>query len=195
MQHGVKYFSIVSFAGLCLLLIICGNAPTQATTAPAGKATISYTVSRIPGSASNQWAVWIEDDSGKFVRTLFVTDYMARRQGWKVRTQSLVTWVKAADVANMPQQDIDAVSGATPQAGTQTVVWDLKDTAGKSVAPGVYRYLIEGSLIWENTVLYIGNIKVGGARDASKAQVSYFPAGADTLGRTLITEVSAVYEP
>ncbi|MHB9027591.1 MAG: DUF2271 domain-containing protein [Candidatus Latescibacterota bacterium] len=161
----------------------------------AGTVTINYTLTRISGRSSNQYAVWIEDGAGKYIRTLFVTDYMARRQGWKVRQQSLATWVKAANVPNMPQQDLDAISGPTPQAGTHSAVWDLKDAAGRPVPAGVYTYRIEGSLLSENTVLWTGKISVGGARQTSRAAVSYFPEGADKLGRTLISDVSAVYDP
>ena len=96
---------------------------------------------------------------------------------------------------NMPQEDIDAVSGATPQAGKLSLVWDLKDAAGKAVPAGFYVYRIEGSLLMENTVLWTGKISVDGASETSKAAVSYFPEGADKLERTLISDVSAVYEP
>jgi hypothetical protein len=181
--------------GLCLVLMFCGPAPTQAPSAAKGTVTIGYTLTRIPGSASNQYAIWIEDGAGKFVKTLFVTDYMARRQGWKIRTESLITWVKAAGVPDMPQPALDAVSGATPQAGKHSAAWDLTDATGKAMPAGNYVYRIEGSLLWANTVLYTGKIKIGGSRETSKAEVSYFPAGADTLGRTLISDVSAVYVP
>jgi len=197
-KHGLVFIavSLVLFTECSILGIKekkgIEGAQTQAVT---GKVTITYTLSRISGRASNQYAIWIEDESGRFVRSLFVTDYMGRRQGWKVRQQSLVTWAKAADIANTPQENIDAVSAATPQAGNQSLVWDLKDMTGKTVNAGVYVYRIEGSLLWENTVLWTGNIRVGGAGETSQANVSYFPEGADKLELTLITEVIAVYEP
>jgi len=161
----------------------------------AGKVTISFTLTRIAGRSSNQYAIWIENEAGQYLRTIFVTDYMARRQGWKVRQQSLTTWVKAANVPNTPQADLDAVSGSTPQAGTYAVGWDLKDSSGRQVSAGVYTYRIEGSLLSENTVFWTGKIRVGGTSQTSQATVSYFPDGADKLGRTLISDVSAVYDP
>ncbi len=96
---------------------------------------------------------------------------------------------------NSPQEDIDAVSGATPQSGTLSVAWDMKDATGKAIVAGVYVYRIEGSLSWENTVLWTGKIRVGAAKETSRATVSYFPEGADKLGMTLISDVSAIYEP
>ena len=197
-----KYIMVWA-ALVCVVFAGCGpkvmntHAQEQGSqVAPAtGKVTIGYTLTRIKGIASNQYAIWIEDSGGRYVRTLSVTDYMARRQGWKVRQQSLTTWVKVADIKNTPQNDIDAVSGATPQAGKLSFVWDLKDATGKTVVAGFYVYRIEGSLLWEYTVLWTGKIRVGGAQETSKATISYFPEGADKLGRTLISDVLAVYEP
>ncbi len=190
MQKHVAIF----IASLLVLFSGCSMLGSQTQVAK-GKVTISYTLTRIEGRGSNQYAVWIEDEAGRHVRTLFVTDYMARRQGWKVREQSLMTWVKVADVKNTPQEGIDAVSGATPQPGNHSVIWDMKDAMDKTVIAGVYIYRIEGSLLMENTVMWTGKIHVGGAREISQATVSHFPDGADKLGKTLISDVSAVYEP
>lgn len=190
MSHMLKLAIVLTMAGM-----LTGETVSAQNMAATSTVAINFTLSHISGSASNQYAIWIEDEAGTLVRTLFVTDYMAHRQGWKVRQQSLVTWAKAADITNLPQEDIDAVSGATPQPGEQSVVWDLKDTAGNLVATGTYVYRIEGSLLWENTVLWTGNIRVGGEPETSQATVSYFPEGAEGLGRTLITDVSATYEP
>ena len=76
----------VLFAG-CSMLGMKGSKAKAVT----GKVTIGFTLTRISGRASNQYAVWLEDETGRHVRTLFVTDYMTRRQGWKVRQQSLTT--------------------------------------------------------------------------------------------------------
>ncbi len=151
-----------AFTFLLLLMVIGGGAFSQ-TVAASGNVTINFTLTRISGIASNQYAVWIEDEAGKYVRTLFVTNYTSKRQGWKTRQQSLTTWVKVADIKNTPQNDIDTMSGATPQAGKLSFVWDLKDATGKTVVAGFYVYRIEGSLLWENTVLWTGKIRVGGA--------------------------------
>jgi hypothetical protein len=196
----MKKYSMIFVAALFVLFAGCSilgmkvQKVSQVKEAT-GKVTINYTLTRISGMASNQYAVWIEDEAGRYVRTLFVTDYMARRQGWKVRQQSLTTWVKVADVKNTPQEKIDAVSGATPKSGNLSVVWDMKDITGKAVISGVYVYRIEGSLLWEKTVLWTGKIHVGGTQEKSQAIISYFPEGADKVGKTLISDVSAVYEP
>ena len=75
------------------------------------------------------------------------------------------------------------------------MTWDLTDTGGNRVAPGTYTYNIEASLLWANTEMWTGTIAVGGGTATSKPERSYFPAGADTLGRSLITNVTATYTP
>lgn len=187
--------SALAPAALCILTALGCAAAARTPKVPTGKVTITFNLTRIRGTASNQYAVWIEDGAGKFVRTLFVTNYMARREGWKTRRESLVTWVKAADVKNLPKEAIDAVSFATPQTGPQSVVWDLRDAAGAVVAAGTYTYKVEASLLWANTALYTGSIRIGGKGDSSKAALVLFPAGADTLKRTLVSDVAAVYDP
>ncbi|MBT4482632.1 MAG: DUF2271 domain-containing protein [Candidatus Latescibacteria bacterium] len=188
-----KRFTII-IASLLVLFSECSMLGSKSQVA-AGKVTINYTLSRISGMGSNQYAIWIEDETGSYVRTLFVTDYMAQRQGWKVRQQSLINWVREANLNDMPQQDIDAMSSATPQAGTQTVGGDLTDAAGKTVKAGVYMYRIEACLLMENNVLWSGDIHVGGARQTSQPKVSYYPKTAKNLGKTLISDISIIYEP
>jgi hypothetical protein len=182
-------------AVLCLILILGGTAAAQSQAATAGKVTVNYTLTRIGGIASNQFAVWVEDEAGKYIRTIFVTNYMARRQGWKTRQQSLVNWVKAVDVKNLPKEDVDALSSATPQSGKLSVVWDLKDAAGKQAPAGIYIYRVEACLLWENNVLWTGKINVGNAAETSRAEAIYYPEAAEKLGKTLISDVTAAYEP
>ncbi|MCU0693143.1 MAG: DUF2271 domain-containing protein [Polyangiaceae bacterium] len=86
------------------------------------------------------------------------------------------------------------MSGATPPNGVQTVVWDLTDRAGKGVAPGTYRYRIEGNISWANTVLWTGVIRLGGARESSTASAVWSPPEAANLGG-LISAVTALSEP
>ncbi|MFC1541860.1 DUF2271 domain-containing protein [Candidatus Latescibacterota bacterium] len=186
------------FAALLLLFAGCsllGLGEQSGMQAVSGKVSIGFTLSRISGPGSNQYAIWIEDESGQYIRTLFVTDYMTRRNGWKVRQQSMVNWVRTADLNNMSQQNIDAMSSATPQAGTQTVAWDLTDASGKPVGAGVYVYKIEACLLMENNVLWTGEIRVGGARQTSQPEVIYYPKTAADLGRTLISNIAIVYKP
>ncbi len=70
------------------ILLACGAAAGLAQ-ASLGKVTLTYTLQRISRRASNQLAVWIEDARGVHVRTLFATDFMARRGGFRPATAVL----------------------------------------------------------------------------------------------------------
>ncbi len=159
-----------------------------------GRVEISYRLDRIGGIASNQLAVWIEDEAGAHVRTIFATDFAARKRGFERRTQSVPTWVRTAGVARWTQPQIDAVSGPTQRPGQIRLTWDCRDAEGRRVPDGVYVYRVEGNLRWEKTVLWTGRIRVGGRPDSSQAEPSYQPAGAEKVGR-LVTEVRAEFRP
>jgi hypothetical protein len=176
------------------MLVICGCALHAAGTTPKATFTVSFTLTRSRTIAGDQLAVWIEDEKGVFVRTLFVSNFVGKRAGWKIRPQTTPTWVAVADVKDTPQGEIDAVSGATPPTGPVSVVWDLMDSEGNRVPRGTYRYRIECNISWENTVLWTGTIGAGGGSESTRATAVYSPAGAEKLG-TPITAVSAAYEP
>ncbi len=177
-----------------LILLALGLGLASRVEAQAGRVAITYRLDRIGKTASNQIAVWIEDENGRHVRTLFATDFTARKRGFLKRAQSVPTWVRTAGIADWTQAQIDAVSGATQKPGQISLAWDCTDAQGRRVPDGVYVYRIEGNLQWENTVLWTGRITVGKQPDASQAQATYQPAGAEKLGR-LVTDVRATFKP
>jgi hypothetical protein len=162
-----------------LLLLLAGAAGFAQ---PTGTVTIRYRLFHLPRIASNQLAVWIEDEGGAYVRTLFATDFMARRQGWSRRPQCCPEWVKAAGLARLSPGEIDAISGATQRPGSIALTWDCTDAAGGSVPAG------------EKRVLYSGRIRVGPAADASSAGPTYIPEDARGAG-VLLADVEARFQP
>jgi hypothetical protein len=159
-----------------------------------GKVEFSYSLNRLTRMASNQLAVWIEDASGEYVKTLFVTDFMARRKGFLRRPQCCPEWVKASGLAGLTEAQIDAISGATQKPGKITLSWDCTDQQGKPVQPGVYLYKIEGNIAWEKRVLWTGRITVGDTASSSAATAQWLPEDAKDAG-VLVSEVSARFEP
>jgi hypothetical protein len=168
-------------------------ASVQASASP-GIVTISYTLFHPHWIASNQLAVWVEDANGTFVRTIFATDFMARRKGYLRRPQSCPEWVKASGLASLPDVSIDAISGATQKPGPVELSWNCTDADGKAVLPGVYTYKVEGNISWEKRVLWEGKIEVGGKPSTSTAVPTYIPDSARTAG-TLMTGVGAKFQP
>ena len=141
-----------------------------------GQVIISFDYVKQSGSASNQFAVWIEDIDGNYLLTVFATQWTANG-GFNSRTDSVALWVEISDIASMPSYYVDAVSGATPQTGEFTCVWDLTDTDGNTVPSGEYRVFIEGTLRWKNYVLYSGIIEIGNTPATIQADVEFVYAG------------------
>ena len=75
----------------------------------------------------------------------------------------------------MDSSQVDAITSATPPTGHLSYTWDLTDANGKKVAPGQYKFFVEGTLRWKNSVLYSGVINAGGdtATVQAKAQYNY----------------------
>ena len=64
---------------------------------------VSFDYQRQAGPGSNQYAVWIENEKGDVVKTLFVTSYTTKgrarggeqpKRGYIVRPACVPTWVK-----------------------------------------------------------------------------------------------------
>lgn len=128
---------------------------------------ISFDYQKQPGPGSNQYAVWIENEKGDVVKTLFVTSYTTKgrvrgneqpMRGYVKRPNCVPTWVKASKASEKTDQELDAVTGATPQAGgKQTFSWDFTDQQGKKVKDGKYCVKVEATLYQASTILYTGN--------------------------------------
>ena len=122
---------------------------------------IDFDYTRMSGKASNQMAIWVEDEAGSTIKTLFVTGFTASRRGYRSREDALAFWVQATNPENISDSDIDAISSATPAPGTQHFEWDLTDNDGQIVQEGKYCIKLEGTLFWSSNVLYTGMIDIG----------------------------------
>ena len=186
----MKHKMMVMALALLLFLTACAQtAPPEPPPEPQpGTLAISFNYQKQSGSASNQFAVWIEDLDGNLVKTLYAAKYTAAG-GYKVREDSLKVWVAKA----MGVTDFDAVAGATPKSGPVRYVWDLTDEGGKAVAPGVYVFNVEGTLRWKDYVLFTGEIAVGGADALAIAEASFFTEKGSAPERGMLTNVRAEY--
>ena len=92
--HELKFFLAAG--------IFAAAGAMSAADAPDKKTSPSVTVSlpyvRQPGRASNQFAVWVEDAKGNFIRTLYVTNYTGQG-GFRIRKDCLPTWVRRSGAA------------------------------------------------------------------------------------------------
>jgi len=161
-------------------LVLTGVSAQQAA------AELTFTFTRQTGSASNQFAVWIENSQGQFVKTLYATRYTANG-GWRVRPSSIPIWVRKSGLSSLTGAQVDAITGATPRNGTLTYTWDGTDNRGAPVPAGNYTIILEGTLRWENQVLYRAPIRLG--QGASVPEVSVEYTGDPGAERVMIANV------
>ena len=175
-----------SFFVLFLVLILT-NAAAEAAAAELAVAELSFAFTRQSGVASNQFAVWIEDSQGTYIKTLYATRYTAKG-GWKRRASSIPQWVKQSGLSGMNRSQMDALTGATPKTGNLTYRWDGTDSRGEALPPGNYVIFLEGTLRWENQVLYRAPIQVGQGAKTAEVGVEYF--GAPGAERSMLGAVT-----
>ena len=148
---------------ICIVvLILCLSAAAMSETQSNKTAVlISFDFQRQSTMASNQIALWVEDEEGHAVRTLLATSFTAGRRGYRNRDMSLAAWVASSQPEALSQNELDAISSATPSSGHLEYLWDLTDDQGNPVPEGFYRIRLEGTLFWESAVLYTAEIKTG----------------------------------
>lgn len=115
-----------------LLSVLIINAQTE------GVLTITTTTSDAGGgyAPKNIVSVWIEDDSGNFIKTL-----LAYAQ---TRITHLNTWEASTTNAGSPFNIVDAITGATQNShGTRVCSWNGTDITGTLVADGAYKVWME----------------------------------------------------
>jgi len=147
----------LSVAG-CVQISGPGNSDPVIVTGPV-MMTVTTKVLDSPGAYSpkNVVALWVEDSAGTFVRTLGVRA--------SERKQYLSAWI-----AKQGSSTVDGVTGATrPGHSTPlTVGWDLKNSSGQAVTPGIYR--LHGELTDHNGSGATFSMEIdisGGAANAS----------------------------
>ena len=136
-------------------------------------------------------SIWIEDETGKLVRTLYVTSFTAKG-GYEYRKDAVPTWVAKADPKNRISGNIDAFTGATPRNGTLHYVWDGKNNEGMPVPKGTYMVFIEGTLYWESRVVFSAKLHWGSCEEESVLVSSRY-YGAPSVNKDMITDLKVFH--
>jgi len=174
------------FVVILTALVLTGACAQQQAASSGATLELTFTYTRQSGSASNQFAAWIEDTEGKYIKTLYVTKWTANG-GYSKRPATIPMWVKKSDPSKMTKAQVDAVSGATPQTGTFTCTWDGTDSKGAALPTGEYVLVLEGTLRWENQVYYRAPITLGKGTMTPKISVEY--VGDITAEKAMIKDV------
>ena len=188
-----KYFLAIIAAMLLAM-------PAMAQTKKGKTLEVSFNYQKQAGPGSNQYAVWIENEKGEVVKTLFVTSFTTKgrvrgneqpMRGYVKRPNCVPTWVKTVKAESLSDQQLDGVTGATPQAnGKQIFTWDFTDQQGKKVKDGKYCVKVEATLYQASSIVYTGSFsskdKAGSVMLTSKLSEP------DEGHKDMITDVKAV---
>lgn len=169
----------------------------KAAKARSVEVSLDYQRQQIHGS--NQFAVWVENADGQVVKTLYVTTFTSKgrkrgdekpRRGYTFRPNCVPTWVQHVKAEERSDAEMDAVTGATPQAsGRQTYQWDFTDQNGKKVKKGLYKICVEATVFEDAIVLYTGTFSVGDSIGEIRLTRSQTKEDADH--KDMITNVQA----
>ena len=165
---------------------------TAASQSP-GLMDIQYHLYKRDTIASNQIALWIEDGSHRYVRTLIASSFTAKG-GWRERPQALPEWRTAASWSHATQEEIDSVLLPEQSPGVYHVYWDCTDTDGRPVPAGTYYVRMEGNIYWDNRVVFSVPVAVGESSARASASPQYLPGGDQSSG-TILSDVSAAFTP
>lgn len=125
-----RIFYVLAFLFFCVFQVkaqTTGTLTVTVTTAQTATGTFA---------PRNILAIWIEDGSGKFVKTLLA--YANTRKTY------LNTWEASTTTAGSAYNSVDAITGATQSThGTRTCSWNGTDYSGKAVADGSYKVRME----------------------------------------------------
>jgi len=110
-----------------------------------------------------QTAVWVEDDKGGYVATLYVSGFSGHARQSQV---DLPFWARSSEF-----RGCDAVTGASIDLGQHIYTWDLKDVDGMLVRPGNYVIKVESSW-WPSNKAEVASVQVavGGRETRARAE-------------------------
>ncbi len=134
-------------------------------------------------------AIWLEDDSGKLVKTLFVsqvlsdTDYKSG--------EICPDWVTKADWGNAERPMVDAVTRPTPLIGGESHVFDL---GALGVSPGTYQFRFEVHFVDEYNILFRGELSVGETAGDVNLEGLYVPKQPDS-DQLVVESIRVSYIP
>jgi len=176
---------------LVLFAILTGSTVLGLATDPAdGTLQISYAFSTAEGlEPSYQVALWLEREDGQFVKTLFISEYLA--YGGFTDPTICPEWSKVAGWDKATEAEYDAVSKPTPPIGSNTLKVDCK---ARGIEPGTYVYCAEVHIVENFNILYKGKLAIGGAAAEDTAVPTYIPKKHESAA-TVIHSVSAKYIP
>ncbi len=171
----------------CTALLLSAVIPLRAEPA-SGTLEISFLFNKAEGIVpSYQIAVWLETETGEYVKTLFVSDYLSG--GGFGLGDVCPDWVRQAHWEKAEESEFDAVTHPTPPMGARTLKFDCLK---RGIAPGAYRFCVQAHIVEKYNILYRGTIVVGEHAAESAGEPFYSP-GKHPLAADILSDVRARY--
>jgi hypothetical protein len=162
----------------------------QCAAPAAGLLEISYRFNPANGvEPSYQAAFWLEDENGKYVKSILVAEYLS--YGGFNDPTICPDWSKLAGWEESSEEEFDAVTRPTPPVGGHILRIDCKE---RSIPPGLYSYCVQVHIVENYNVLYKGRIHIGDKADESQADPAFTPER-HPEGGDVISDVHARYIP
>ena len=178
--------SIVLLAAAFLSCPVSGFAAEPAE----GTLEITYAFAGAEGiEPSYQIAIWLEKENGEFVKTLFISEYLA--YGGFNDPTICPAWTTIAGWDKATEAEYDAVSKPTPPIGSHTLKINCKE---RGIEPGTYVYAAQVHIVESFNISYRGKIALGEEATDDNAIASYTP-GKHEKADKVIHSVSAKYIP
>ncbi len=147
MKNGINVRSLLIFLAGVFIISACSRGRNV---------TVSYQMKDVrEKTPSYQLSVWLEKPDGTFVKTMFVSEYLA--YGGYLEYGVCPLWSKKAHWDNVAQEEFDAVTGATPKPGN--VKLKMRFSSDK-VPEGEYQLFIQVHLTGELNDTYKRNVKL-----------------------------------
>lgn len=177
-----------------VLLFACKREPTKpdppAPVVP-GTLNVRFYINELwDPTPTRQTVIWLEDTEGYFVRSLFVSAWLA--YGGYSHSEVCPEWNSRADWKNVDQEQFDSVTRATPDWGAQTIEQFQLDSLG--VAAGDYRCRIETHIKDDYNISYTGQIEVKQKNNSVTPDPTYYPSRHEKAG-DLLNSVQMEYVP
>jgi len=155
-----------------------------------GTLEISFLFNKAEGVVpSYQIAIWLESEEGKFVKTLFVSQFLA---GAGTSLEVVCPdWIKQAHWEKVDDSEFDAVTRPTPLIGSNSMKFDCHS---RGILPGTYRFCVQAHINSNYNILCRGKIAVGGEASEGLAEAFYSP-NKHPLASEILCDVRARYLP
>lgn len=144
-----------------------------------------------PGEAYPTYdtAIWLEDKSGKLVRTLFVSEVLSDTEYQS--GDICPDWTKKADWGSTEKVIVDAVTRPTPLIGGESYAFDL---GALGVPPGTYGFRLEVHFVEEYNVLFRGELSIGETVGDVNLERVYVPKQREG-NQAVVDSIRARYSP